>query len=170
MIDTQVNPSQGISPPSSPLQIKPVQEAAELEQAQAIRCEVFHREQGVDLDLEMDGLDGDAAHFLAYWEHQPVATARVRILPPQSPNLDPIAKIERMAVLAEFRGQSIGYKLLQFILESLATKGIKTAKLHAQLHAQRFYQKLGFTPIGDHFLDAGIEHVTMIRPLINPLQ
>jgi predicted GNAT family N-acyltransferase len=35
--------------------------------------------------------------------------------------------------------------------------------LNAQLHARAFYERLGFSPYGDVFLEANIEHIGMAR-------
>jgi predicted GNAT family N-acyltransferase len=43
--------------------------------------------------------------------------------------------------------------------------GIQTVKLGAQTHALSFYDKLGFTPQGPVFDDAGIPHREMILRL-----
>ena len=38
-------------------------------------------------------------------------------------------------------------------------------ELHAQVHARRFYERAGFTPFGEVYLEAGIEHIGMRREL-----
>ncbi len=44
----------------------------------------------------------------------------------------------------------------------LAEEQIKESSLihlHAQVHAKKFYEALGYTPFGDSFLEAGIKHI-----------
>lgn len=128
-------------------------------QMQAIRRSVFQEEQGVDPGLEFDGLDATAEHFLAYLDSQPVGTARIRYLNGQT------AKIERLAVLSEARGQGIGKKLMEKALEVAAQKDIEEIIIHAQSYIKELYQKLGFEQVGEPFEEAGIFHVKMVKKL-----
>jgi predicted GNAT family N-acyltransferase len=129
------------------------------EPIQTIRHWVFQIEQGVDPDLDFDGRDLEAIQILALVGDQPVGTARVRDLG------DRTVKIERLAVLREFRGQGIGCKIMEFILEVLQQRQIQTVQLHAQLQAKALYDKLGFVAIGDVFIEAGIPHIKMQKQL-----
>lgn len=124
----------------------------------SIRQRVFQQEQGIAPELDWDGLDPTAVHVIACWQGQPIGTARIRSLQAQ-------AKIERMAVLADYRGRGIGRQMLQGILDYLTDQGFSTALLHAQVSTQGFYQKLGFTPQGPEFSEAGICHQKMILQL-----
>lgn len=124
-----------------------------------IRHAVFQVEQGVDPSLDFDGLDGECKHVLAWVGDRPVGTARMRYLS------DRVVKIERLAVLAEFRGLGIGRQMMEFILEFLHQTPIQTVQLHAQLQVKGLYDKLGFTPIGEIFVEAGIAHIKMQKTI-----
>ncbi|MFP5272076.1 GNAT family N-acetyltransferase [Coleofasciculus sp.] len=126
---------------------------------QGVRQSVFHIEQGVDPSLDLDGKDETADHILAYIENQPVGTVRVRYLDHQT------AKIERLAVLSEFRGQGIGKRLMEEALNIAANKQINTVVIHAQDYVKSLYLKLGFLPEGERFEEAGISHLKMIKLL-----
>ncbi|MBF2001347.1 MAG: GNAT family N-acetyltransferase [Synechococcales cyanobacterium M58_A2018_015] len=121
----------------------------------AIRQAVFHQEQGVDPDLDFDGQDPMAWHVVATIASQPVGTARIRYLS------NTLAKLERVAVLPAYRGQGIGYAIVQTAIQFLAENGISEVKLHAQSYTKDFYQKLGFYSVGDEFLEAEIPHIEM---------
>ena len=129
------------------------------EAIQTIRHLVFQAEQGVDPALDFDGRDPEAMHILALVDEQPVGTARMRDLG------DRTVKIERLAVLREFRSQGIGRKIMEFALEVLQQRQIQTVQLHAQLQAKSLYDKLGFVAIGDVFVEAGISHIKMQKQL-----
>lgn len=43
--------------------------------------------------------------------------------------------------------------------------GFRQLKLNAQIHARRFYEKLGYEPYGESFAEAGIEHIAMVKAL-----
>ncbi|MGQ3891565.1 GNAT family N-acetyltransferase [Legionella sp. CNM-4043-24] len=131
----------------------------DLQRCLAIRNEVFVQEQQVPLDEEVDGKDRDSEHFLLYVNDQACGTARVRYV-------DEFAKIERVAILNAFRGQNLGRHLMNGILSDLARNTTYSkAKLSSQVHAIPFYEKLGFVVCGDEYMDAGIPHQDMIRPL-----
>jgi predicted GNAT family N-acyltransferase len=66
-----------------------------------------------------------------------------------------------MAVRREARGAGIGSKLLRALMQQAQQRGDSAVVLHAQLSAVGFYQRHGYTPEGDVFMDAGIEHIAM---------
>jgi len=123
-------------------------------QAIKIRFTVFTDEQNVDKNIEYDGLDFDASHFIVYIDDVPAATARYR------ETKDGI-KIERMAVLKNFRSFGIGNLLLRHILHDIKNYK-REIYLYAQVHALKFYEAAGFKPVGNEFLEANIKHVKMI--------
>jgi predicted GNAT family N-acyltransferase len=131
----------------------------EFSQMQAIRRTVFQEEQGVDPSLDFDGLDETAEHILAYLDHQPVGTARVRYLNQQT------AKIERLAVLPIARGLGLGKKLMEKAIDLASQKDVEEVVIHAQEYVKGLHQKLGFEQVGDIFYEAGIPHVEMIKKL-----
>ncbi|NET10972.1 MAG: GNAT family N-acetyltransferase [Merismopedia sp. SIO2A8] len=127
---------------------------------QAIRCQVFQMEQGVSSELEFDGEDETAIHFLAYQGKTAVGTARLRYIGNDS-DQTPIAKIERVAVLKAYRGCGIGRSLMVEAIAYLQQQDVTHIKLSAQLSVQPFYESLGFQSVGEHFMEAGIKHITM---------
>lgn len=124
----------------------------------AIRHQVFVQEQGVSLADEVDGLDPEATHFLAFHQDQPVGTARLMLV-------DGVAKLQRVAVLPTARGTGLGQALILGALDHARHLGAVTAKLGAQTHALGFYTALGFTAQGPIYDDAGIPHRDMVLDL-----
>ena len=125
-----------------------------------LRRLVFIIEQKVPNEVEWDGLDDDASHWLATDANdRPIGTAR----------LLSSGQIGRMAVLEEFRGLHIGAALLEKAVEKALQLGFTSVFLNAQAHALDFYKKSGFEPEGEEFLEAGIVHFRMTRKL-NPPQ
>jgi len=143
----------------SPFIVKIVEYKQYSADIQRVRRSVFHIEQGVEPSLDLDGKDESADHILAYVENQPVGTVRVRYLDDQT------AKIERLAVLSDFRGRGIGKRLMEEALEVAAKKQINTVVIHAQDYVKSLYLKLGFLPDGELFEEAGIAHLKMIKLL-----
>ena len=125
--------------------------------AYAIRYAVFVKEQGISADLEIDDSDPIAEHALAFVDGQCVATARI-YLDEQNASK---AKIGRMAVLKDFRGQGIGTALLGETIRAGMMQGASVFELHAQQSAVPFYAKLQFKPDGAIFDEVGIPHQCM---------
>ena len=130
----------------------------DLAQALAIRRVVFIEGQNVPEDREVDGCDGDALHLLLQKDSVAIGTARLM--------LDgKTGKIGRVAVLVAYRGRGFGTALINKSCEVLHSHGMTLAKLGAQTHAIGFYEALGFTVEGPEYMDAGIPHRDMVRPL-----
>jgi predicted GNAT family N-acyltransferase len=122
---------------------------------QAVRYQVFQCEQQVAPDLEFDGEDDAATHLIALLGEIPVGTARIRALG------DRLVKVERVAVLSDYRGTGIGRRLMEAAIAHIRRQGIPEIKINAQTHARAFYDKLGFEQRGDIFDEAGIPHIEM---------
>ncbi len=122
------------------------------EKAIAIRKSVFVEEQGVDASLEYDH-EEESTHYLLFLGEKPVATARWR-------ETDKGIKLERFAVLPQFRNRGIGDIILKEVLSDVSSLE-KMVYLHSQLRAVPFYARNGFLKSGDMFTEAGIEHFFM---------
>lgn len=110
-------------------------------------------------ELEWDGLDDEAWHFIAYDAHDtPIGTARMRIM-------EHAAKAERVAVLAAARGHYAGRALMDAIESAARDEGKRLLRLNAQVAVVPFYEKLGYRPEGDVFVEAGIEHRAMHKAI-----
>lgn len=132
--------------------------SADYQQVIAIRKKVFVEEQGVPQELEIDDHEKTSSFFLCFIDDQGVGTGRIRVW-------KDFTKFERIAVLKEWRGKSIGHKLM-LEMQDYADEYFPTKLplMTAQLSALSFYQKLGWVEVGNHFIEAGIDHVMMIHP------
>jgi ElaA protein len=128
----------------------------EVRRARALRRAVFVGEQGVALEEELDGRDGEALHLVAV-DGGGSVVGTCRLLAE-----GPVVKLGRMAVAREARGQGIGARLLE--LADAETPAAERIVLAAQLPAIPLYERAGYVRRGDVFLDAGIEHVRMEKP------
>ncbi len=132
------------------------------EKAYGIRRAVFVKEQNVPEELELDTYDKQESTkhvLLVDQEQNAVGTARFR------PYSDGVLKIERVAVLAKERGNGSG-KMIMKAIEAEARKiGYQSMKLSAQVHARNFYERLGFEAKGEIYLEAGIEHIDMLKTI-----
>src|SRR3546814_13014416 len=71
--------------------------------------------------------------------------------------------VGRMAVLRDWRGGGVGDALLHALLRQARELGWNDIILNAQVSAQSFYARHGFVPVGERFIEAGIEHQAMRR-------
>lgn len=125
-------------------------------EAQRVRETVFVVEQGVPPEIELDEWDERCEHALAYDpDGRVVGTGR----------LLPDGHLGRMAVLREARGQGVGSRLLEALMERARAHRMGRVVLNAQTHAVPFYARFGFAVEGVTFIEAGIPHVTMAREL-----
>lgn len=122
----------------------------------ALRERVFIGEQGVPEDLEWDGADPAARHFLALDDDQkPVGCIR----------LLGNGQISRLCVIETRRNTGIGRALLIAAEETARGAGMNEIFLYAQTHATSFYESAGFTVSGGIFMDAHIPHRQMFKLL-----
>lgn len=144
---------------TSLLQVETVKYEDEIAAIKQIRTQVFQKEQGVSAELEFDGLDAEAIQFLAYLNGKAVATARIREIDGDK------AKIERLAVLPEYRKQGIGKQMMESALSVVSSLDKSLAIVHAQEYIASLYKQLGFEVVGERFSEAGIAHVKMVKQL-----
>jgi predicted GNAT family N-acyltransferase len=142
-----------------PFRVSVVDYHAALAELRAVRDEVFVDEQQVPVELEHDALDPLCTHVLArLLDGTAVGTAR----------LTPERHIGRMAVRAPWRGRGVGDALLLSLVDEARRRDWPEVRLNAQAPAIGFYLRHGFMPEGPRFVEAGIEHQAMVRPLSGP--
>jgi len=136
------------------LQVIKIRTQEEMESAFLIRRKVFVDEQGVAPELELEN-EEDAVHFLALLDNQPCGACRYR-------RTEKGYKLERFAVLKEFRGKRVGLAMVAAVLDDIPDNA-EDIYLNAQSDAVGLYAKFGFAVIGDQFEEAGIQHFRMIK-------
>lgn len=141
--------------PVSSYRIERLADGDDLDDAFAVRRTVFVEEQGVSEDIEYDGLDEEAIHFLAYDEGEPVGTTRLRPLDAST------GKVERVAVRQEWRGEGWGRRLMEAAERTARDRDLDTLVLHAQQSVEEFYRDCGYETTSSVFEEAGIPHVEM---------
>lgn len=124
-----------------------------------VRTEVFILGQNIPEAEEWDELDPRSVHVLARDnEGRPIGTGR----------LTPDDKIGRMAVLDSWRGRHVGEAILRALIERARQQRRPALEMHAQSYAIPFYQRSGFEPYGEEFLECDIPH-RMMRLELAPL-
>ena len=130
----------------------------ELDEALALRHEVFCVEQGVPERDELDGRDHEGIHLVAVRDGELLATCRIVLV-------GSTAQFSRLAVRREARRQGIATAMLAVADEESRAGGARRIVLHAQTYARDLYDQAGYRPRGRVFWEAGIEHVAMEKLL-----
>tara|TARA_Y100001970_G_scaffold131320_1_gene161991 strand:- start:4251 stop:4691 length:441 start_codon:yes stop_codon:yes gene_type:complete len=137
------------------LKIKLVRTPQEQKNVLDIRRSVFIDEQQIPVEIEIDAFEESAIYVIAYFDEEAVGTARWR-------EIGNTVKLERFAVLKNYRNKGIGRKLTMFIIDRIPQG--KIIFLNSQESAIGFYSKLGFISKGPLFKEANILHQKMIFP------
>jgi NAD(P)-dependent dehydrogenase (short-subunit alcohol dehydrogenase family)/predicted GNAT family N-acyltransferase len=125
------------------------------EHAQPVRLQVFVNEQGIDPALELDAMDAECVHCVAWIGGAVAGTGR----------LLPDGHIGRMAVLEAFRRSGVGGLILERLVSEARSRGHQRVELSAQAYVEAFYRRHGFSREGAIYQEAGIDHVRMWRDL-----
>lgn len=125
------------------------------EEAKAIRIAVFCEEQG--FQEEFDELDEKAFHVVACDDdNTPMGTCRYFPTETVGEFL-----IGRIAVLPAYRKMGVGAKLVREAERHILYSGGALIHIGAQVQAMPFYQRLGYTPVGERYMDEHVEHQGM---------
>ena len=135
---------------------KEVSSKEEMDKSYFIRTRVFCEEQKISKKIEFDNLDHLCGHFLIFDGVKAIGTARVR-----QKEMD-LLKIERVAVLKEFRRLKVGSILIKNIIKNyMNLDSNQSIILHSQIAVADFYKSLNFISYGNDFFEDGIPHIAM---------
>jgi predicted GNAT family N-acyltransferase len=130
----------------------------ELAAALALRERVFCGEQGVSIESDRDGRDPEATHIVAVTDGQVIGTCRLLFR-------SGVARLGRLAVEPGRRGDGVGAAILREADRIARLTGAEAISLHAQTYAKALYLRNGYLERGATFVEEGIEHVSMEKPL-----
>ncbi len=127
-----------------------------------LRSEVFVVEQDC-VYQDMDGLDQSSLH-LCQWQDSELL-AYTRLLAPGL-DFDDACAIGRIITSPKVRRKGYGRPILHESIRICEQRWPSTPiKLHAQTYLLDFYREFGFSTYGDEFLEDGIPHFFMERPI-----
>ena len=129
-----------------------------------LRLEVFVVEQDcVYQDLDDRDRHPETLHLFNYDDGK--VASYLRILPAglTYPNY---ASIGRVLTSENARGKALGHKIIIKALQEYQQHFNQTPlKISAQEHLQKFYQKHGFSSVGESYLEDDIPHIGMLYQL-----
>jgi ElaA protein len=126
-----------------------------------LRNEVFVVEQNC---VFQDADDKDQASWHLMGMQDDKLVAYTRLVPPGVSYAEP--SIGRVVTSPQVRGMGIGKELMQrSIDECYRLFGEQPIKIGAQYYLKQFYGSLGFAQVSEIYLEDGIEHIYMLKPL-----
>lgn len=143
------------------LTLKPVTTPMDMMNVLNIRNIVFVEEQNCPYDIEVvPEEEKEAKHFLIYYKETPIGTIRYREVG------DRTFKLERFAVLKEYRGHGYGKQAFLYLVNKLEEEyNPCTIYFNAQYQLLGYYKSLGFTEEGETFYEANIKHIKMVKKI-----
>jgi len=141
------------------LTFKPVTTPMDMMNVLNIRNIVFVGEQNCPYDIEVvPSEENEAKHFLIYYKEIPVGTIRYRMMG------DRTFKLERFAVLKEYRGHGYGKEAFLYLVNKIEEEyNPCTIYFNAQYQLFDYYKAMGFIPEGETFYEANIKHIKMVK-------
>lgn len=122
-----------------------------------LRTAVFVVEQKCPYQ-EADDKDPIAWHLELHHGRELIGT--LRILPPGIAYQE--SSLGRVAVRADYRRLGLGREVMTRALAFCDSRW-PTLRLSAQLYLRPFYESLGFTVVGEPYLEDDIPHIEMLR-------
>ena len=121
----------------------------------ASRRQGFAQDLGGPEQQEFDAADlpgADTVYALLAAEGCPLGTGRLQ-------GAAENYKIGRIAFLPAARGQGSGRRLVTALVRRAAEQGAHRVPVDARLEAVGFYEKLGFVPCGQSYVQRGMRHL-----------
>lgn len=139
--------------PSTQIQIIHALDDADFEKIFAIREAVFEQELGVEEEAQVDGFDPVSHHYLIVSDNVAAGVARWRV------TLGGNIRLERLAILEEYRGKGFGKAIMQRMLADIPQN--KTTHVECLSKQAKYFEKFGFVSEEDEFDFQGIPHLRM---------
>ena len=134
---------------------------SQLYEALRLRSEVFVVEQQC-IFQDMDGDDLKAMHLLGVQHGELLAYARCFEAGVKFPE----ASFGRVLTRLSARGKGLGHVLIEQAISAVTQVwGPQAIRIGAQMQLADFYAKHGFLDTGTHYLEDGIAHLEMLRPV-----
>lgn len=118
------------------------------------------------MKLTAEELDGEHGqwHFAIFGESEDKSgTEPIIAIVVARPKNSKLVQLRQMAVEPSAQGKGVGKKLLQDCESNLIDRGFTEFQLDARASVVPFYEKQGYTPVGDPFEKIKIEHQKMMK-------
>jgi GNAT superfamily N-acetyltransferase len=134
-------------------------ESPRYEQALALREQLLRKPLGLVMIEDDRAGDANRTHLVAMDDDKVIGGVSHYMDGPT------VLRIKQMVVDPGYQGKGIGALLMQHAEAHGFQEGVDKVMLHARLNAQVFYEKLGYSTVGDEFLEKTIPHIRMEKSL-----
>ncbi len=128
-------------------------------------CDLRNTELRFPLGLSLTKMDIEedrkAIHLGIFEDHSIIACAC--LWPQHHENRS--FQIRQVAVKQEHKKSGFGRRIMGFAENVALQNGAKEVFVHARMPVVQFYEKLGYTIVGEIFYEVGIQHIQMIHRL-----
>lgn len=131
--------------------------------AYSVRIQGMNRQHHISLRDEFDEYDGDRSRYIVLLDDTyPIATCRFYELS------DGCVMLGRVVVLPEYRGQSLGSRVIREAEKWIAESGYRKIRIDSRVVAVGFYEKLGYSRMDDEIIKSwSFDCVRMHKSLKN---
>ena len=130
----------------------------EYTKAVELREEILREPLGLRFSPEQLKAEEKLIHIVGVINHEIISTA---ILVPEDNTL----KMRQVAVKSTLQRHGIGSQMVKFCESYALEQGIKSIYCHARAEAVCFYERHGYVPEGDYFIEVNIRHLKMKKDL-----
>ena len=131
----------------------------EYEATVALRDEILRKPLGLRSSEEQLRAESGDHHLACFRDGRLIACL---VLTPVS---NDAVKMRQVAVAADCQRRGVGRALALYAERFAAGLGYSEMTAHARETAVPFYEKLGYTAIGDRFMEVGIPHISVRKAL-----
>lgn len=124
-----------------------------------LREKVLREPQGLTFNSGELQAEQDSQHIVCEWGSEVVGCA---ILKPLGGGR---VRLRQMAVTEQMRGKGVGRALITFAEQAARQAGYTEIIMHARIHSEEFYERLGYKREGVQFEEVGLPHQFMRKPL-----
>ncbi len=144
-------------PPKPRTEITLARTVEDIFQVFSVRSATYLAEQFCLYSEEFDGNDFCSTHFLGKIDGDAAGCVRLRFF-------NGFAKLERLAVRAEYRQSKLAYQLVRSALDHCKKKGYSKILGHSRLDLVRFWRVFGFKQIEDRpiFSFANVQYAEIL--------
>ena len=129
----------------------------ELHACLKLRGEVFVVGQKICAVPDVDAFDPQCRHAMVWQDQVLVGTARLLAI-----DGGRAIKVGRLAVDEAYRGRGVGGALMRAAQGWIVAQPGRSGVMSAQRYLEDWYAALGWRAEGEHYAEAGIDHVKMV--------
>jgi histidinol dehydrogenase len=125
-----------------------------------LRDEVLRKPIGLRLTEAETARDKDDILLACLKNEEAIACCILTEIAPDT------VQLRQMAVAPAYQGKGIGEQILRFVEKKADENGYDVIRLHARKTAAGFYEKNGYSILGEEFTEVGIPHLKMEKLLV----